>query len=229
MLLIFKQTFEWSITQQICICVLPEQGIVWCNMTCPNIIVLWDRSATFKSEKHNIMRHVRKVKIPSKRFSLLHSNKTYSRACAVQCLRSRPFPQKSSWCREAHQSLTNRAEEKNRGITRKNQTENSPHPWNEISPSISLGACNPLRSVLAPSTWTWTRIAGGGGRDEVINRNADHRTTKKHLKRGGGTTVPDHHTLTKTIWLKSYTQSVGLIKQGTSALKAILQAGSLRV
>jgi hypothetical protein len=27
-------------------------------MTCPNIIVLWDRSATFKSEKHNIMQPV---------------------------------------------------------------------------------------------------------------------------------------------------------------------------
>jgi hypothetical protein len=46
---------------QLCICVVPEQGIVCCNTTCPKIIILCDRSATFKSEKHNIMRLVRKV------------------------------------------------------------------------------------------------------------------------------------------------------------------------
>jgi hypothetical protein len=47
--------------QQLCICVVPEQGIVCCNITCLKIIILCDRSATFKSEKHNIMRPVRKV------------------------------------------------------------------------------------------------------------------------------------------------------------------------
>jgi hypothetical protein len=45
---------------QLCICVVPKQGIVCCNITCPKIIIC-DRSATFKSEKHNIMRPVRKV------------------------------------------------------------------------------------------------------------------------------------------------------------------------
>jgi hypothetical protein len=30
---------------QLCICVVPEQGIVCCNIMCPNIIILYDRSA----------------------------------------------------------------------------------------------------------------------------------------------------------------------------------------
>jgi hypothetical protein len=60
MLLITKQTFRRSITQQLCICVVPEQRIVCCNITCTKII-LCNQSATFKSKKHNIMRPVRKV------------------------------------------------------------------------------------------------------------------------------------------------------------------------
>jgi hypothetical protein len=42
-------------------CMVPEQGIVCCNITCPKIIILCNQFATFKSEKHNIMRLVRKV------------------------------------------------------------------------------------------------------------------------------------------------------------------------
>jgi hypothetical protein len=41
--------------------VASEQSIVCCNITYPKIIILCDWSATFKSEKHNIMRPVRKV------------------------------------------------------------------------------------------------------------------------------------------------------------------------
>jgi hypothetical protein len=46
---------------QLCIFMAPEQGILYCNITYPKIRILW--SATFKSEKHNIMRLVRKVLI----------------------------------------------------------------------------------------------------------------------------------------------------------------------
>jgi hypothetical protein len=46
---------------QLCICMVLEQGIVCCNITCPKIIILCNLSATFKSEKHNIMRPVGKV------------------------------------------------------------------------------------------------------------------------------------------------------------------------
>jgi hypothetical protein len=46
---------------QLCICVVPEQGMVCCNIACPKIIILCDWSATFKSEKHNIMRPVHQV------------------------------------------------------------------------------------------------------------------------------------------------------------------------
>jgi hypothetical protein len=55
---------------QLCICVVPEQGIVCCNITCPKIIILCDWSATFKSEKHNIMQPIRRVLITNDSNSL---------------------------------------------------------------------------------------------------------------------------------------------------------------
>jgi hypothetical protein len=43
---------------QLCICMVPEQGVVCCNITYPKIIILCDWSATFKSKKQHIMRSV---------------------------------------------------------------------------------------------------------------------------------------------------------------------------
>jgi hypothetical protein len=69
------------------------------------------------------MRPVRKVKIPSigKRFSLFHSNQTHSTACAAPypMPKKQAFPSEKQPGREAHQSLTNSAEEKNCGIKRR--------------------------------------------------------------------------------------------------------------
>jgi hypothetical protein len=79
------------------------------------------------------------------RSSLLHSNQINSLACAAPY----PMPKKQAFLtekqsvREAHQSLTNGAEEKNHGIKRKNQTEYPQHPRDEISPPTSLTAGNP--------------------------------------------------------------------------------------
>jgi hypothetical protein len=58
--LFFADSF-FDMLCQLCICVVPEQGIVCYNITCPKIIILCDRSTMFKSEKHNIMQLVRKV------------------------------------------------------------------------------------------------------------------------------------------------------------------------
>jgi hypothetical protein len=87
------------------------------------------------------------VKIPSigKKFSLLHSNQTNPRACAAPypMPKKQAFPTEKQPGSDAHQSLTNSAEEKNHGIKRKNQTEYPPYPRNEISPPTSLMAGNP--------------------------------------------------------------------------------------
>jgi hypothetical protein len=46
---------------KVCAIMSPVQSIVCFNIACPKIIILWDRSATFKSQKHISMIPVRLV------------------------------------------------------------------------------------------------------------------------------------------------------------------------
>jgi hypothetical protein len=129
---------------------------------------------------------VLKVKIPSigKRFSPLHSNQTNSRPCAAPypMPKKQDFPTEKQPGREAHQSLTNSAEEKNRGIKRKKQTEYPPHPRNKISPPTSLTQVTHKGASSFRVPGPGLEQLEEGGRDQVINQNAEHRPTTQHRK-----------------------------------------------
>jgi hypothetical protein len=86
-----EQTFGRSVTHQLCICVVPEQGIGCCNITCLKSQISDIRSATFLKGKSGICCAVRSVLNETVSSVTLRNKLLFSMFFSLQNLQTRRY------------------------------------------------------------------------------------------------------------------------------------------